>query len=156
MDNKYARLPVSALPGVLLLLSLCLFVSGCAIFGNASPAATPTPTASIVAAPPQLVVPSVSCDEAVQLILQKQVSIVRFWYWKGTDIFNGISIVQPDATPAPGVVPTGVIDDIDVYSGYHRDPTSQCQAQIRAAIKQVNATLPASQQVKVERRMTVS
>ncbi len=146
------------------LVACCLFLlSGCSLFGDVTPTPAPTPTENIVPAPQQFVLPSVPCEKAVQLILQKQVSIVRFWYAPGGgDVFFGISIVQPGATPVPGALPAGVpgSDDIDVYSGSeytpHRTPTAECQAQIRAAIKQVNATLPTSQQVKVERKTTYS
>ncbi len=138
------------------LLSLSLLVNGCAVFGSGAPAVMPTSTENIVPPAKTFNSPSVPCDTAVQLIQQKRVSTVRFWYDKD-GAFHGVSIVQPDATPVPGAAPAGLpgSDDIDVYSGseytYHYSPTAQCLAQVRAAIKQVNAILPASQQIKVER-----
>lgn len=143
------RLHVSALPSAFVLLSLMLILSGCSLFSSAKPTATATPTPTStedVSTSQPVKLPTVSCDQAVQMIEQKQVSIVKVWYAKDGTFAFIISIIMPQATPVPG----SLAGDIDVYSGFHNQPTVQCLAQVQAAIKQVNGTLPASQQVKVE------
>ncbi len=143
MSIARARLPTTILLGALLLCCLTLPLSGCTTSGSTPPLATPTPTED-VSMPQPVQLPTISCDKAVQMIQQKQVSIVRFWYTH-EGAFTGISIVQTRQTPISGAAPG--VDDIRVLS-YHHDPTPECLAQIQAAIKAVNGTLPESQQVK--------
>lgn len=87
---------------------------------------TPLPTTGITK------ITGISCDQGVQLILQKQVRAVTIYYLPGTPTELTVDEI-----------------DLDVQNGY---PTPindmyQCDTKLKAAIAKVNPTLPKNEQI---------
>lgn len=117
----------------------CIIASlvGC----TASPTSSPTPdthptTQSTTITSGATVVPSATCDEAVQLILQKHIQAVTMYVVQGTSVVTFIFL--------------------DMLNGGQRaiSNVAQCEPKLTAAVQQVNATLPKNQQVVVNREVS--
>lgn len=131
---KQLRLPF--VPWVIFAYIIASLV-GC----TASPTSSPTPNTHPTAQPTTItdgatVVPSATCDEAVQLILQKQIQAVTIYVVQGTSVVTFIFLDMPGG-------------------GQHAiSNVAQCEPKLTAAVKQVNAILPRSQQVVVNREVS--
>ncbi len=118
---------------------LCIIASlvGC----TASPNSSLTPNAHSTTQPTTItggatVVPSATCDEAVQLILQKQIRGVTIYVVQGTQVVTFIFLDLPDGGQR-------AISNVN-----------QCEPKLTSAVKQVNVTLPKNQQVVVNREVS--
>lgn len=108
---------------------------------TASPTSSPTSnthptTLSTTTTLGTTAVPTATCDEAVQLILQKRIQAVTIYVVSGTSVVTFIFLDLPNGGQR-------VISNVD-----------QCEPKLTAAVEQVNATLPKNQQVVVNREVS--
>ena len=139
------------LTALLCLAALVLVLSGCAGIGVTTP--TPTPTATINPLSVPVLIPSIDCDAALQLIQQKDVNLIDYSI-DSMGLLAELDVYAINATKV-GDYPI-VPGQQTVQTDAHTAPTMQCLQQVLAAVKAVNKTLPANAQIIVKQSQASS